>query len=206
MRNDIRFAATFAGSGFGGIYLHEIGHAVFGWIQGIPVVPTPAKEYVLLTQLDWHQSAWISLGGVIATIAFVVGMLLWYVGHDALFADPALAGALLPVGFYTVRFLLVGRGHDGLEWQAAQSAVGANPSGHIVDVAFLILFLVGCVTWIVRRRHSIRWTSLLRASGLAVVGIALIIAIQVANNATFDRFFPKPIRLNIPAGIETTMK
>lgn len=98
MRNHIRVPATFAGSCIGGIYVHEIGHALFGWLQGIPVVPTPAKEYILLAQLDWQPRAWISLGGVAATTAFVIGMLFWYLRHDVRVADSALAGAFFLLG------------------------------------------------------------------------------------------------------------
>lgn len=47
MKATIRHALVFTGTVVAGVYLHEIGHAVAGWIQGIAVVPTPAKEFVL---------------------------------------------------------------------------------------------------------------------------------------------------------------
>ena len=51
MKDDLRFALIFAGVCIAGVYVHEIGPAVAGWVQGIPVVPTPAKEYVLQDQV-----------------------------------------------------------------------------------------------------------------------------------------------------------
>lgn len=41
MKATIRYALVFTGAAVAGVYLHEIGHAVAGWIQGIAVVPTP---------------------------------------------------------------------------------------------------------------------------------------------------------------------
>ena len=193
----------FTGVCLGGLYVHEIGHAVFGWVQGIPILPTPAKEYILQPQVDWHQKAWISFGGVMATAMLVIGVLPWYVRAHRPTADAVLAGVLLPTGVYTLRFLLAGRGHDGLEWQEAQSAVGANPSGHAIDLLFLALFLAGCAALAIRGRTSFRWRSLLRVVALALLGLAVVVVVQVGNNAIFDRFFREATTLNVPAGIET---
>jgi hypothetical protein len=44
MRPRLRFFLIFAGVAIGGAFVHELGHAVGGWVQGIPVVLTPAKE------------------------------------------------------------------------------------------------------------------------------------------------------------------
>jgi hypothetical protein len=189
MKDDLRFALILAGVCVAGVYFHELGHAVAGWVQGIPVVPTPAKEYVLRDGIEWRQQAWISLGGVLGTALLVLGSLAWYARERRAAADAVLAGVLLPPCLYTIRFLIAGRGHDGQEWQEAQSAVGLAPDGHAVDILFLCLFLVGTAAWVVRRRSSLQWASFLRAAGLAVGGMVLLIVLQVANNAVFDRFF-----------------
>ncbi len=47
MKTEIRFVLVFAAACLAGVYVHELGHGVAGWLQGIAVVPTPAKEYVL---------------------------------------------------------------------------------------------------------------------------------------------------------------
>ena len=44
--------ADISGSLIAGVYLHEVGQAVAGWVNGVAVVPTPAKEYILQSQLD----------------------------------------------------------------------------------------------------------------------------------------------------------
>jgi len=180
-----------------------MGHAVLAWTQGIPAVPTPAKEYLLRDQVEWAQDIWISLGGVAATALLVVGTLVWYARRPrGPAADAVLAGVLAPVGAYSVRFLLVGRGHDATEWQAAQTALGAAPAGHLVDVVFLGLLLAGAVVWIVRRRSSLRPSSFARAASLMLLGIVVIVVLQIANNRLFDALFPNTQTVNMPAGLD----
>jgi len=198
MKNILRFVTVFVGALIGSAFLHELGHAVAGWMQGVPVLPTPLKEYVLRDQIEWHQEMWIALGGVAGTVLVAVGTLIWHMRKDRIHGDAILAGVLLIPFAYTMRFLLVGRGHDGLEWQAAQSALGASPSGHAVDMMFLVVCLVAMVTWMVRSRGSLQASSLVKIAGLIVVGIALLIALQVVNNMLFDPFFPKTRTINLP--------
>lgn len=184
------------------MYFHEIGHAIFAWLMGVPVMPTPAKEYILQSQVDWHQRTWISLGGVLASVVAVTGCLLWYVLKRGRTAAAILAGCLLIPGFYTLRFLLAGRGHDATEWQEAQAALGASPSGHSIDLVFLVLFFAGCGSLVWFRDISLRWRSLLKSAGLALLGLAIIIIVQAGNNAIFDKHFPKTRTLNMPAEIK----
>ena len=203
MKNRFRFALTFAGVCIAGVYLHEIGHAVAGWVQGIAIVPTPAKEYTLQDQVEWSQQIWISLGGVAGTALLVLGTLAWYVRDQRPVADAVLAGVLLPPCAYTVRFLMIGRGHDGLEWQEAQSALGMDPTGHAVDILFLCLFFAGAGIWLVRRHSTLRLSSFGRAAALMLGGIVLLVVLQVGNNALFDPFFAETTTVNVPAGLES---
>jgi len=197
-KGTLRFLTIFVASIIGAC-LHELGHSIAGWVQGVGVIPTPFKEYVLQDRIEWHQQTWIAFGGVAATVLLVSGVLVWYICKDGVYSDPILAGVLLTPFAYTVRFLLVGRGHDGVEWQAAQSALGANPSGHAVDIVFLVLCIQGILTWIVLRRASLSLSTFTRAAGLAVIGIVVLVALQVFNNAMFDSFFPNVQIVNVPA-------
>lgn len=201
MKDHLRFALLFAGVCVAGVYAHEIGHAVAGWVQGVPVVPTPAKEYILREEIEWRQRIWVSLGGVAGTALLVLGTLLWYVRERRPWADAVLAGVLVPPWVYTVRFLVVGRGHDGLEWQEAQSAAGLAPAGHFVDMLFLCLFLAGSAAWTIRRRSSLRLASVVRVAGLLLGGIALLVFLQVTNNALFDGFFEETTTVNVPESL-----
>jgi hypothetical protein len=201
MKASVRYALAFTGTTIAGVYLHEIGHAVAGWVQGIAVVPTPAKEYILRSQVYWNQEIWIALGGIVGTTLAVVGATLYFLQERRPVAEAVLFGALIPPCLYTIRFLLVGRGHDGSEWQAAQTVLGLAPAGHGIDVFFLCLSLAGIIVWGSRLRFPLRY-SLLRLAGLAMAGVILLIALQVGNNSLFDRFFPTTRVVNAPSGLD----
>jgi len=201
MKSQLRFTSIFLAACIGSMLFHEIGHAVFGWFQGVPVLPTPAKEYILQPQVEWHQKTLISLGGVLASVVVISGSLFWYVVRRNLTSAAALAGCLIIPGVYTLRFLLEGRGHDATEWQEAQTALGASPSGHSLDLVFLVLFFAGCASLAWFRDVSLGWRSLLKSASLALLGLAIIIIVQVGNNAVFDKHFPSTRTLNVPAEI-----
>jgi len=98
MKAHVRYALVFIGATLAGVYLHEIGHAVAGWIQGIAVVPTPAKEYILRSQVSWNQEIWISLGGPVGTTLAVVAAGLYFWRERRREAEDVLLGALIPPG------------------------------------------------------------------------------------------------------------
>ncbi len=202
VKDGLRFALWFSAACIAGIYVHEIGHAVAGWVQALPIVPTPAKEYILRAEVTWRQQSWIAFGGVAATAMLVLGTLLWYARTARRWADAVLAGVLLSPCVYTLRFLIVGRGHDAVEWQAAQSTLGATPAGHAVDLLFLCLAVAGVILWLVRRRTSLRFATPVKVLIVFVGGIVLVVFVQVANNALFDRFFTKTTIVDVPSGLD----
>ena len=201
MKAHVRYALVFIGATLAGVYLHEIGHAVAGWMQGIAVVPTPAKEYILRSQVSWNQEIWIALGGPVGTTLAVVGAALYFLRERRLESEAVLLGVLIPPGLYTIRFILAGRAHDGVEWQAAQTALGLAPAGHAIDVLFLCLWLAGIILWGSRLHFPLRY-SLLRFVALAIVGFVLLVALQVGNNRLFDRHIPDAKVVNTPLGLD----
>jgi hypothetical protein len=60
-------------------------------------------------------------------------LFIWYKVLNWRLSYDVMAGIILLPCTYTILFLLYGRGHDALEWQAAQTAIGAEPSGHLLD-------------------------------------------------------------------------
>jgi hypothetical protein len=200
MRAKVRYALIFSASVIAGVYVHELGHAIAGWINGVAVVPTPAKEYILQAQLDWKTETWIALGGVIGTTVVTLAATLYFWRKPSSASEAILAGAFIPPGLYAIRFLLVGRGHDGTEWQAAQAALGLPAAGHAVDVFFLCLPMAGFIIWGVRLHPPPR--SALRIIVLAVAGTILLVALQVGNNAVFDSVFPAVKIIHVPRGLD----
>jgi len=200
MKLSLRYMLLFCGSVIAVVYLHEIGHAVAGWVNGIAVVPTPAKEYILQSQLPWSKEIWIALGGVIGTTVAALAAALYFWRKPCSDREAILAGAFLPVGVYTLRFVLVGRGHDATEWQAAQAALGLPPAGHAIDPFFSFLLIAGFVVRGVRRRP--RMSSLLGLVTLPIFGMILLISLQAGNNSVFDRVFPVAKAVNVPPGLD----
>jgi hypothetical protein len=201
MKGASRFLGVFGVTVIAAVFGHELGHSVMAWAQGIPIVPTPAKAYILRAEVPWAAMVWISLGGVATSLLTGVGALIWYGRPRPAAADAVLAGVLVAPFGYSVRYLLLGRGHDGLEWQEAQSAIGLAPGGHAVDVAFLVLVILGLMAWIARRRASLRAAAFLQLGGLAVAGIFLLVGLQVANNAVFDSHFPRTRTVGVPPSL-----
>jgi len=200
LKLSIRYTFIFLGALVAGVYLHEIGHAVAGCLKGVAVIPTPAKEYILQSRLDWSKEIWVALGGVIGTTVAVLAAGVYFWRKPCFDREAILTGALLPLAFYTIRFLLVGRGHDETEWQAAQTALGLRPAGHAIDVCFLCLLIAGLIVWGIRLHPPL--SSLLRLATLAIAGTMLLVALQLGNNAVFDRVFPVVKVVNVPAGLD----
>jgi hypothetical protein len=170
-------------------------------VEGVTVVPTPAKEYALQSQVSWSQAIWIALGGPIATTVAALGVALYFCRKPVPETEAILAGVFLPLGFYSLRFILGGRGHDGVEWQAAQTALGLRPACHAIDFFFLCLFVAGLAIW-TYRMPALRWFSLLQLVSLAITGVFFLVLIQVGNNVVFDRLFPAAKNIDVPAGLD----
>jgi hypothetical protein len=166
-------------------YVHEVGHCIPAWVNGYGAVPTPAKEYIGPISPDLQL--YVSLGGVLGSIIFSVLGILWYQFKPHIYSSVFLAGAILTPGVYSLRFLLAGRGHDATEFQEAQAALGFSYNGHSLDWIFLLLFLVGALSWIIRNKPNYK------TFGRLLIGFVLSFifmgAFQKLNNFIFDPFF-----------------
>ena len=183
------FVLTFLAALIMACWIHELGHAFGAWFQGLASIPTPLKAYVLSHDVRWEQEIWILSGGVYGRFIISVCALVWYAlkGHGR--GEAILAGVLAGPTAYSIRFLLVGRGHDGVEWQAAQTAVGVRPTGHLLDYAFLLVVIAGFVVWIVRRWTTLRLRSFFNLAALMLFGFVALVALQDINNRLFDVHF-----------------
>jgi hypothetical protein len=167
-------------------YIHEIGHCIPAWINGYRAIPTPAKEYISIT-IPFGLKQYISLGGIIGTVMVAIIILILYSVNPYNFNSALLAGAIATPGFYTLRFILAGRGHDATEFQEAQSALGLNYSGHSLDWIFLLIFSIGVIIWVIKLKPSYK------VIGRIFIGFVLtlifIVGLQSINNAIFDPIF-----------------
>jgi hypothetical protein len=119
----------------------------------------------------------------------LLGVLAWLLCRPTPTRSALLAGAMTLPGFYTLRFLLAGRGHDATEFQEAQAALGWSYSGHALDWLFLGLFAVAGTLWFCRTRPSVTSRLVVRLVVGAVVGLVVLVLLQSVNNAVFDPLF-----------------
>jgi hypothetical protein len=168
------------------LYLHEIGHCLPAWFNGFKAIPTPVKEYFTGT-IPAGLNRVISLGGIIGTVLFTTVFIGAYLFKSFNYASVLLAGAIVVPGIYSIRFILMGRGHDATEFQEAQSALGFSYSGHFLDWLFLILFLAGIGAWILKSKFEVK--TLPRILIGLVVTLVFVIGLQYFNNLLFDPLF-----------------
>jgi hypothetical protein len=186
LNREIRIWSIYFSTLFLAIYIHELGHCIPAWMDGVRAIPTPAKEYINQVIPPGLQEQ-VSLGGIIGTVLFTVLTTCFFLLKDYKHGSAILAGALAMPGVYLFRFLIVGRGHDATEFQEAQDALGFSYSGHSIDYAMLILFLSGGLIWLAHTKPSFK------IAGRLVLGFILtlifVVTLQTLNNAIFDPLF-----------------
>ena len=130
---------------------------------------------------------YISLGGILGTVAGAVFTLVIYLFSSRKFNPAILAGSVVTPGFYSFRFILAGRGHDATEFQEAQSALGLSYPGHFFDWVFLLIFLSGVVVWIIKSKPGPKIFPRLVVG--FILTLVFVIAYQTLNNSIFDPLF-----------------
>ena len=166
--------------------LHEIGHCMPAWFNGYKAIPTPAMEYIS-NEIPQDLKQYVALGGVFVTIFLAIIAMLLYIFNNRKTSASILAGMLAIPGIYSLRFLIIGRGHDATEFQEAQSALGFVYSGHSMDWIFLSVFIIGTLVWIIKSKPGYKIAGRLFLG--AILTIIFIVGLQEINNAVFDPLF-----------------
>jgi hypothetical protein len=169
-------------------FVHELGHCAVAWLHGYPAIPTPMKEYVLkpISEAVQYQ---VALGGILGSVAALLAAVFWFHRHPTAACSAMLAGAMTAPGFYTLRFILAGRGHDSTEFQEAQAALGLSYPGHAADWLFVSLFVMATAFWFLRTRARPTPRLVGRLAVGAVAALVVLVLLQSVNNAVFDPLF-----------------
>ena len=178
----------FAGAIVLSFLVHEIGHCAVAWVHGYPALPTPAKEYILQPIPEALQYQ-VALGGILGSVLALQAAALALHLRPTAITSALLAGAITALGFYTLRFVLAGRGHDATEFQEAQAALGLSYSGHAADWLFVGLFVLVTVFWFLRLRVRPTLQLLGRLLVGALAALLVLVILQSVNNAAFDPLF-----------------
>jgi len=131
----------------------------------------------------------MALGGIIGSVLALVGAPLWLHLRPGAISSSVLAGALTAPGFYTLRFILAGRGHDATEFQEAQAALGLSYAGHGVDCLFVGLFAAVTLFWFWRTRARPTPKLVARLVVGAIAALVIVVLLQSVNNRVFDPLF-----------------
>ena len=129
------------------------------------------------------------LGGILGSVATLLAAAFGLDRHPAATGSALLAGAMTSPGFYTLRFILAGRGHDATEFQDAQAALGLSYAGHAADWLFVGLFAMATVFWFWRTGARPTPWLLGRLAVGAVAALTALVLLQSINNAVFDPLF-----------------
>lgn len=190
---------VFAAAIVAATFIHELGHCTVAWLHGFAAIPTPAKEYIL-TRLPEAVQNQMALGGIIGSVVALVAASLWLHLRPGAISSSILAGTITLPGFYTLRFILAGRGHDATEFQEAQAALGLSYPGHVIDWLFVTLFIGVTVFWFWRTRARPTPRLVVRLVVGAIAALIIFGLLQSVNNRVFDPVFePKPSQTGRPS-------
>ncbi|MFC1650042.1 hypothetical protein ACFL2X_00580 [Candidatus Latescibacterota bacterium] len=107
--------------------LHEFGHCLFYWIQGIPAGMSMVKEYPLI-DITAHQYGVGSAGGAIANIIAIILSLIFVMKYKKRTREWMLLSAFI-IGnafYFIMRTLLAFLHGEGGELESAAQLVGLN--------------------------------------------------------------------------------
>lgn len=168
------------------VFIHEIGHCLVAWLNGLQAIPTFAKEYPI-DPIPTALERYVALGGILGTLSVTVLGIALYLCRATTLNSALFAASLSSPAMYSILFALKGRGHDATEFQDAQSAIGASYSGHFLDWLFLLITLAGLAIWVTINKPTTK--AVFRLVLGAVVTFVFIVALQKVNNAVFDPLF-----------------
>ena len=187
--DSIRFPALFLLLALFSALLHELGHCIFYWVQGIPAGMSLVKEYPLrdITDLEYAVG---SAGGPLSNVVQVSIGLIW-VQRSRLNSRSGrwgLAFVLANVCYFIVRSGIALLSGEGGELTDAASLVGLSYQGAIV---LFILISVGALVWTMRAaRLRITWRRAFQFPGVVILYFIFLVVVQTFDRAVFWDHFP----------------
>lgn len=189
MRDRLRFLLLLIVAAVVSTLLHELGHCVFYWVQGIPAAMSLTKEYPL-TDITASQYAIGSAGGPIFSIAVVLLAVSLYRKPRATGALKDFLSALILTGvfYFVLRSLIALLKGRGGELESAASLLGLDYRAAIV--VFVAMTVMSLYLWI--RAGGPRFN--LKHAGYFVVlligYVIFVIALESVDQSLFWGRFP----------------
>jgi len=133
--------------------LHELGHCIFYWIQGIPASMSLVMEFPLI-DITAKEYGIGSAGGPLVNILLIIGA--WYFIRNLdkkSFKWTFLSAIIIANSFYLIFRSILGLAkNDGGEIESTMNLFGLN--FYVAAVLFLVLAITTMILWI--RRFNIK--------------------------------------------------
>jgi uncharacterized membrane protein len=169
--------------------LHELGHCVLYWLQGIPAAMSLTKEYPLrdITAMQYSIG---SVGGPLANVVQITAAIVLYRGYssDRALRDPLSALILANVFYFILRALIAVLKRDGGELDSAAQLAGLDYRA--VVALFVIITVVFLSLWMKASGTPLNLRNSLIFIGLLVFFVIVLGSLQSIDQKLFWNKFP----------------
>ena len=190
IRNTSIFILIFFSASVISILIHELGHCIFYWVQGIPASFSLTKEYPLqdITVQNYRIG---SLGGPVTNIIQVIIALILlrrYRGNRML-SMVFTSFLLVNIYYFLFRSLIAVLKHDGGELEDAANLFGLNYWMFIV--LFLSVTVIIMYMWIKWDPIKLNFKKIFSFIGLFIAFIVIVVMLETVDKKFFWSKFPK---------------
>jgi len=172
------------------ILIHELGHCLFYWIQGIPAAFSLTKEYPLqdITVQNYRIG---SLGGPVTNFIqiIVVLILIRRYRRNRKINMVLVSFLLVNIYYFIFRSLIAILKRDGGELEDAANLFGLNYWMFII--AFLTVTVVVLYILIKWDSFRINISNILRFIGLFIAFVVIVVMLETVDKKLFWAKYPK---------------
>lgn len=168
------------------VLLHELGHCIFYWIQGIPAAMSLTKEYPLVDIIPVTQYAIGSVGGPLANIVLIIVSYLMVRKYEKHSRPWNYLSAMIIANcsyFIVISLITLLKRSDGGELEYAANLIGLN--FYYVLGLFILITIVILALW--KNRFNIKASvkNCLSFLVLVVTFLVVVVLMQVVDQSLF---------------------
>ncbi|MBU1012328.1 MAG: hypothetical protein KKG99_04935 [Bacteroidetes bacterium] len=169
--------------------LHELGHCIFYWIQGIPAGMSLVMEYPLI-DITATQYGIGSLGGPIVNIVLIIGSFYLIRKHEKKSIKWTIYSAIIIANtfYFIFRSIIAIKKNYGGEIESIMNLAGLN--FYPAVILFLVLSLSILVWWVYKFKLKISFTHILFYFMLFILYLAVHIIMENIDSNFFKDKFP----------------
>ena len=187
MKYKVKFLLLVVIVGILSTLLHEFGHCVFYWIQGIPASMSLVMEFPLI-DITYKQYGIGSAGGPLVNLLLIIGAYCFVGKHDKKTKKWNVFSAIIIANsFYLIFRSFLGLAkNDGGEIESSMKLIGLN--FHVAAVLFLVIAFTILGFW--ARKFKIK-VSLGNISYYSLLFVSYLVVILVMESIDTKYFWNK---------------